>query len=91
MKSSSAVQMDTREHMITLGTAVITSITLALTDYLIVRIKRAKAERARQELPEGEVIILRNPWPPDEAAANEADAVEAETEDAPGSSAGRTP
>ena len=66
-KGSGAIEMSTREHIITLSAAIISSVTLALVDHLIVRIKRAKAERERLALPEGELIQLRNPWPPDES------------------------
>jgi hypothetical protein len=76
-KSAGAVEMTTDEHKIVLVAAILGSVTLALTDYLIVRIKRAKAERQRRALPEGETIIIRKPWPPDEATE------ETESEDAP--------
>jgi hypothetical protein len=68
LKSAGAVEMSTDEHLITLGAAIAGSVLIALTDHLIVRIKRARLERQRQELPEGDLIILRKPWPKEEAA-----------------------
>jgi hypothetical protein len=79
VKGSGAIPMDTGEHQLTLGIAIGSSVVLAMADHLIVRIKRAKAERQRLAIPEGELIILRNPWPPEEA---DADAEETETEEA---------
>jgi hypothetical protein len=79
-KSGGAIEMDTDEHKITLFAAIGASVAIALADSIIVRIKRAKVEKQRLSLPEGEVIELRKPWPPDEAAPTEADATE--TEDA---------
>ncbi|MDR3123163.1 MAG: hypothetical protein LBU16_05235 [Treponema sp.] len=68
-KSPGAIEMDTDEHMMTLGIAITGSLVVALADHIIVRFKRAKAEKQRLDLPEGELIILRKPWPPEEAAA----------------------
>ncbi|GHV81384.1 hypothetical protein AGMMS49944_31750 [Spirochaetia bacterium] len=78
-KSAGAVEMTTDEHKLVLGAAIIGSVTLALTDFLIVLIKRITAERRRQALPEGEVIELRKPWPPDEVT--EETETETESED----------
>jgi hypothetical protein len=71
LKSAGAVQMTTDEHLITLGAAIAGSVVLALTDHLIVRMRRARLERQRLELPEGDLIILRRPWPAEEAASPE--------------------
>jgi hypothetical protein len=67
LKGPGAVEMSTDEHLITLGAAIAGSVLIALADHLIVRIKRANLERQRQELPEGDLIILRKPWPKEEA------------------------
>jgi hypothetical protein len=71
LKGPGAVEMTTDEHLITLGVAVTSSILVALADHLIVRIKRAKLERQHQELPEGDLIILRKPWPEEEAESQD--------------------
>jgi hypothetical protein len=71
-KGPGAIGMDTDEHMLTLGIAITGSLVVALTDHIIVRFKRARAEKQRLDLPEGELIILRKPWPPEEASAGDA-------------------
>jgi hypothetical protein len=79
LKGAGAVALTTDENVITLSAAIVGSAVFALADHLIVRIKRAKAEQQRLDLPEGELIILRKPWPPEEAADDAVDAVD-ETE-----------
>jgi hypothetical protein len=88
-KGPGAVEMDTDEHMLTLGIAVAGSLVVALADQLIMQIKRARAEKQRLELPEGDLIILRKPWQPEGEAAEDAppDGTAAE-EAAPGEAAG---
>jgi hypothetical protein len=65
-KGPGAIEMDTDQHLLTLGIAASGALVFALADHLIVRYKRARAERQRLDLPEGDVIILRKPWPPEE-------------------------
>jgi hypothetical protein len=72
-KGPGAIEMNTDEHLLTLGIAATGSLIFALADHLIVRYKRARAERQRLDLPEGDVIILRRPWPPEEGSAGAAD------------------
>ncbi|MDR1248359.1 MAG: hypothetical protein LBK63_03555 [Treponema sp.] len=72
-KGPGAIEMNTDEHLLTLGIAASGSLIFALADHLIVRYKRARAEKQRLDLPEGDVIILRRPWPPEEDAAIDAD------------------
>jgi hypothetical protein len=67
LKGPGAIEMDTDEHMLTLGFAIAGSLTVALVDQLILQIKRARAEKQRLDLPEGDLIILRKPWPPEDA------------------------
>jgi hypothetical protein len=67
LKGPGAIEMDRDEHIQTLGIAIAGSLTIALADHIIVRVKRARAEKQRLDLPEGELIILRKPWPPEEA------------------------
>jgi hypothetical protein len=73
LKPAGAIEMSRDEHMLTLGIAAAGSLVIALADHIIIRIKRARAEKQRLDLPEGELIILRKPWPLEEAA--DADAV----------------
>jgi hypothetical protein len=79
-KGPGAVEMDTDEHMLTLGIAVTGALTAALVDHIILRVKRSMSERQRRDLPEGELIILRKPWPPEASsgAAPQDDAAEGE-------------
>ena len=76
LKGAGAVDRTGNEQVLSLSVAIVGSVVFALADHLIVRHKRAKAERQRLELPDGELIILRSPWPPEEPAAREADALE---------------
>jgi hypothetical protein len=71
LKGPGAVAMSTDEHLVTLGVAIAGSVLVALADHLIVRVKRARLERQRQDLPEGELIILRKPWPNEEAESQD--------------------
>jgi hypothetical protein len=84
-KAPGAVGMDRDEHMLTLGIAITGSLTVALADHIILRIKRARAEKQRLDLPEGDLIILRKPWPPEEASA--ADGAETQDQAAEGEAA----
>ena len=91
-KGAGAVEMDTDEHMLTLGIAIAGSLSIALADHLILRIKRARAERQRLDLPEGDIIILRKPWPPDDAATGDTASGEtAQDQAAPGGAAESEP
>jgi hypothetical protein len=66
-KPPGAIGMDTDQRLMTLGIASAGALVFALADHLIVRSKRARAERQKLDLPEGDLIILRRPWPPEEA------------------------
>jgi hypothetical protein len=83
-KSPGAIEMDTDERVLTLGVAIGGSLVVALVDHLIVRVKRTRAEKQRLDLPEGDVIILRKPWPPEEAAVEDPASEAAEGEAASG-------
>jgi hypothetical protein len=70
LKSAGSFEMTDRQHFITLGAAAAGSILISLADYLIVRHKRNKAEAQRAlHTPPGDPIIIRRPWPEDEAAS----------------------
>jgi hypothetical protein len=93
LKPAGAVPMDTDQHLMTLGFASAGAIVFALADHIIVRVKRARAEKQRLDLPEGDLIILRKPWPLEETGDDEGDAA-AETgipDGAAGNAAGDTP
>jgi hypothetical protein len=81
-KSPGAVEMNTDEFKISLLAAIGGSLVIALADHIIVRVKRAKVERERLNLPEGEVIELRKPWPPEDAV-KEAETADTATGEAP--------
>ncbi|WP_010253245.1 hypothetical protein [Treponema primitia] len=68
-KGAGAVDMTTDEHVLTLSAAIVGSLAIALADHLIFRFKREKAERREQQLPEGDLIILRKPWPLEDTPA----------------------
>ncbi|GHV75948.1 hypothetical protein AGMMS49942_07690 [Spirochaetia bacterium] len=70
-KGAGAVEMTTDEFTTSLFIAIGGSLAIALADHIIVRVKRAKAERQRLNLPEGEVIELRKPWPPEDSGVTE--------------------
>jgi hypothetical protein len=71
-KGPGAIEMNRDEHVLTLEIAVAGSLVIALADHLILQIKRARAQKQRLDLPEGDLIILRKPWPSEEAASDEA-------------------
>jgi hypothetical protein len=68
-KTAGAIEMTGQEHEITLAAAGIASLTLALTDFIIVQVKRYKARQRVLRLPAGSPIIIKRPWP--ENAAEE--------------------
>ncbi|MDR1247965.1 MAG: hypothetical protein LBK63_01565 [Treponema sp.] len=79
-KGPGAIEMDTDQHLLTLGIAATGSLIIALTDHLLLRDKRIRAEKERLDLPEGDVIILRRPWPPEEAPTDAGELPEDEDE-----------
>ncbi|MDR2028996.1 MAG: hypothetical protein LBP93_05595 [Treponema sp.] len=66
LKTAGSIDMTTDQHFITLGIAAAGSVLISLADYLIVRYKRNKAERQAQQIPAGDPIIIRRPWPEEE-------------------------
>jgi hypothetical protein len=68
MKGAGAVNMNTDEAVLTIMGAIGGSLLISLADYLVVRYKRNKAEKALLDLPKGEPIIIRRPYPQDESA-----------------------
>jgi hypothetical protein len=62
-KTAGAVEMTGKEHEITLAAAGIASLTLALTDFIIIQVKRHKARQKILQMPPGSPIIIKKPWP----------------------------
>jgi hypothetical protein len=71
LKAAGAVSMTKDEQLLTIGIAALTSVTISIIDYVIVRLKRAAAERELSRLPQGDPIIIRNPWPAVESETDE--------------------
>jgi hypothetical protein len=90
-KSAGAVEMGTGEYRLTLFTAIAGSVVLAVADHVVIRLKRAKAERQRLDLPEGELIILRKPWPPGEVTGDAVKETDAAAGEAPSGAAVKEP
>jgi hypothetical protein len=73
LKGAGAVSMNTNEAVITIMSAVGASLLVSLADHLIVRYKRRKAEQEQLQLPKGDPIIIRRPYPQVESPAGETD------------------
>jgi hypothetical protein len=63
LKSAGAVNMNNREHEIVIAMAGIGSLALALTDFVIVQIKRHRVRQMALQMPEGTPIIIKRPLP----------------------------
>jgi hypothetical protein len=63
LKSAGAIAMTNQEVETTLIVAAGLSVAVALTDFIIVQIKRQKERRRVESLPTGSVIINTGPWP----------------------------
>lgn len=66
LKPAGAVALTTEEHLQVIGGAAAAAVLVAAVDFLVVHLKRLKAERAAAALPSGSPIIIRQPWPPEE-------------------------
>jgi len=62
-KSAGAIDMSNKEREMTFVTAAGLSVAIALTDFIIVQIKRSKERRRAESLPSGTAIIDRKPYP----------------------------
>jgi hypothetical protein len=58
-KTSGAISMTTEEHEQTMLIAAAVSVTLALTDFVIVKIKRYKQAQKARKMPVGSPIIIK--------------------------------
>ena len=63
LKTAGAIDMTNKEHETTLLIAAGVSVALAFTDLIIVQIKRHKERRRAENLPTGNIIINKSPWP----------------------------
>ena len=70
-KSAGAVDMSNHQHEMTLIIAAGLSVAIAFTDLIIVQIKRQKARRIAENMPPGTAIIIKRPWPEDQAGRND--------------------
>ena len=70
-KRAGAVSMTEDEHIITIAAAAGGSLLAALIDHLIVRIKRARADKAALRYGSSAPIIIRKPWPPADEVPSE--------------------
>ena len=62
-KSTGAIEMGSKEREMTFITAAGLSVAIALTDFIIVQIKRAKERRRAESLLPGTATIDRRPYP----------------------------
>ncbi|MDR3337345.1 MAG: hypothetical protein LBT16_09095 [Treponema sp.] len=67
MKSSGAVAMTKEDYTLAIGAAAGISVFVAIVDYCVVQYKQTKLRRELAELPPGEAIIRRSPWPQEQA------------------------
>jgi hypothetical protein len=72
-KSAGAVEMTNGEHEIVIAAAGIGALTLALTDFVIIQIKRHKVRQRALQIPEGTPIIIKRPLPGAEGEEGPAD------------------
>jgi len=73
LKSAGAVLMDSSEFASALKTAACISMGIALTDFIIIKIKRHRARKKAESLPASTIIINRKPWPEEEPSEDSND------------------
>lgn len=61
-----AVSRTTEEQIVTICVAAGGAVLVAVTDYIIQRVKRERAARYAALMAPADPIIIRNPWPPGE-------------------------
>jgi hypothetical protein len=71
LKTAGAIDMTNREHELVIAAAGISSLVLALTDFVIIHIKRHNARQRALQLPEGTPIIIKRPLPGAEGETRE--------------------
>jgi hypothetical protein len=72
MKSAGAALMESREQEMVFIIAASLSVGIAMTDQIIVQIKRYRARKKAEALPVGTVIITKTPWAEEEGEEGEA-------------------
>ena len=77
LKSAGAVEMTKEEYERTILLAAGLSMTVALADFIIVKVKQRKRQRQLESMPAGVVIIERTPYQnEDEDAAGEEETID---------------
>jgi len=71
MKSAGAVGLTRREQEMVFIIAASLSVSIAMTDLLIVQIKRRKARKRAEALPAGTAITTPKPWSEEEGEAQD--------------------
>jgi hypothetical protein len=71
MKSAGAIVMERREQEMVFIIAASLSVGIALTDQIIVQIKRHRARKKAEALPVGTIIITQKPWAEEEVDAQD--------------------
>jgi len=71
LKSAGAVVMKSREQEMVFVIAASLSVGIAMTDLLIVKIKRYRARKKAEALPVGTAIITNKPWFEEEGEAQD--------------------
>jgi hypothetical protein len=72
LKSAGAVVMEGKEQEMVFVIAASLSVGIAMTDLIIVQIKRYRARKKAEALPVGSVIITKQPWSEEEDKEGEA-------------------
>jgi hypothetical protein len=80
LKSAGAIEMTNREHETTLIIAASLSAAIALTDFIIVQIKRHQAQRRAENLPAGNIIINQKPLTETTEEGGDADSDDADSQ-----------
>jgi hypothetical protein len=70
LKSAGAEAMKWQEQELTITIAAGLSVAIAVTDFIIVQVKRSKARKKAEALPAGSSIIVRTPLASDEPESN---------------------
>jgi hypothetical protein len=85
LKTAGAIEMTRREREIVMMSAAAASVVLALTDFVIIKIKRSRVRQRNLAVPEGTPIVIKRPLP--EPGPEEPDAPEGGGETPGGSAA----
>jgi len=81
MKSAGAVVLEGKEQEMVFIIAASLSVGIAMTDQVIVQIKRYRARKKAEALPVGTIIVTKKPWSEEEDETQ--DGIDADGEAAP--------